>query len=171
MFPALPASPLDQRFHLQVLFRAFRLLWKDFPGRMGQVYCSDLPAFLRDPPKVNSWILFNGSLLKSTHMRRVLSRARCASPGQAFRHLYMLAAEPRTVQAVDNDSKRPVYVPLRITLKGAAAPAAAHAASPAPPSDGLTLGDGLRMTRAAFGSSLPCEFSQTECRLWGFGPP
>ena len=52
----------------------------------------------------------------------------------------MLAAEPRTVQAVDVDSKRPVYVPLRVTLKSPAAPAAAHALSPAPPLDGLSLG-------------------------------
>lgn len=73
----------------------------------------------------------------------MLSCARCRVPDQAFRHLYVLAAEARTVQAVDVHSKQPVYVPLRITLKAAAAPAAARAASPAPAPDGLSLGGAL----------------------------
>ncbi|GAB4821235.1 hypothetical protein N2152v2_008281 [Parachlorella kessleri] len=35
---------------------------------------------------------------------------------QAFRHLYALAAQPRSVDAVDVDTHQPVYVPLDITL-------------------------------------------------------
>lgn len=35
---------------------------------------------------------------------------------QAFRHLYVLAAQPRCVEAVDVDSHQLVYVPLDITL-------------------------------------------------------
>ena len=35
---------------------------------------------------------------------------------QAFRHLYVLAAEPRSVEAIDVDSRASVYVPLTISL-------------------------------------------------------
>ncbi|KAK9819157.1 hypothetical protein WJX81_007920 [Elliptochloris bilobata] len=44
---------------------------------------------------------------------------------QAFRHLYVLAAEPRCVDAVDVDSRKSTYVPLHIHLDAPAAPAAA----------------------------------------------
>ncbi|KAK3245121.1 hypothetical protein CYMTET_45294 [Cymbomonas tetramitiformis] len=40
---------------------------------------------------------------------------------QAFRHLYVLAAEARCVEAVDVDTWQPVYVPLSITVKEDAA--------------------------------------------------
>jgi len=46
---------------------------------------------------------------------------------QAFRHLYVMAAEPRCVTAIDIDTRSPVYVPLEIQLK------APHAAAPPPP--------------------------------------
>lgn len=37
----------------------------------------------------------------------------------------MLAAEPRSVQAVDVDSRRTVYVPLRVALHAGTMPSAA----------------------------------------------
>ncbi|XP_068662507.1 anaphase-promoting complex subunit 1 isoform X2 [Aristolochia californica] len=36
---------------------------------------------------------------------------------QAFRHLYVLATEPRVVQTVDVDTGLPVYAPLEVTIK------------------------------------------------------
>lgn len=33
---------------------------------------------------------------------------------QALRHLYVLATEPRCVQAIDVDSRQSVYVPLTV---------------------------------------------------------
>ena len=36
---------------------------------------------------------------------------------QAFRHLYVLAVEPRSIEAIDVDSKASVYVPVSITLE------------------------------------------------------
>jgi hypothetical protein len=36
---------------------------------------------------------------------------------QAFRHLYVLATQPRCVEAMDVDSKQLVYLPLAITLQ------------------------------------------------------
>lgn len=41
---------------------------------------------------------------------------------QAFRHLYVLAAQPRSVDAIDVDTKQAVYVPLQITLRDPSAP-------------------------------------------------
>ena len=35
---------------------------------------------------------------------------------QAFRHLYVLATEPRFVEAIDVDSRASVYVPLTVTM-------------------------------------------------------
>lgn len=40
----------------------------------------------------------------------------CVCKPQVFRHLYVLAAQPRCVEAVDVDSHQLVYVPLDITL-------------------------------------------------------
>ncbi len=45
-------------------------------------------------------------------------------PAQAFRHLYVLAAQPRSVQAIDVDSLSPVHVPLEVTLRSSAVPGA-----------------------------------------------
>lgn len=36
---------------------------------------------------------------------------------QAFRHLYVLATEPRYVEAIDVDSRASVYVPLSVTMQ------------------------------------------------------
>ena len=36
---------------------------------------------------------------------------------QAFRHLYVLAVEPRCIETRDVDTNEPVYVPLKITLR------------------------------------------------------
>lgn len=36
---------------------------------------------------------------------------------QAFRHLYVIAAESRRVQTVDVDTGLPVYCPLEVTIK------------------------------------------------------
>ena len=49
---------------------------------------------------------------------------------QAFRHLYVLAAEPRSIEAIDVDSRESVHVPLNITL---ASPGQVRPPSPAPP--------------------------------------
>lgn len=38
---------------------------------------------------------------------------------QAFRHLYVLAAQPRCVETRDVDSKQLVYVPLGVATSGA----------------------------------------------------
>jgi hypothetical protein len=35
---------------------------------------------------------------------------------QAFRHLYVLAVEPRSIEAIDVDSRASVFVPLKVTL-------------------------------------------------------
>ena len=35
---------------------------------------------------------------------------------QAFRHLYVLAAESRSIEAIDVDSRASVFVPLTVTL-------------------------------------------------------
>ena len=39
------------------------------------------------------------------------------SPAQAFRHLYVLAAVPRCLEAVDVSTGQPVQLPLRMTLR------------------------------------------------------
>ena len=36
---------------------------------------------------------------------------------QAFRHLYVLAVQPRCVEAIDVDTGSSCYVPLQVTLK------------------------------------------------------
>lgn len=36
---------------------------------------------------------------------------------QAFRHLYVLATEPRYVEAIEVDSRASVYVPLSVTMQ------------------------------------------------------
>ncbi|KAL0039031.1 hypothetical protein WJX77_005730 [Trebouxia sp. C0004] len=38
---------------------------------------------------------------------------------QAFRHLYVLAVEPRSIEAIDVDSRASVFVPLKVTLGSA----------------------------------------------------
>ena len=37
---------------------------------------------------------------------------------QAFRHLYVLAVEPRSIETIDVDSKASVYVPVRSQFSG-----------------------------------------------------
>lgn len=39
----------------------------------------------------------------------------CCAVLQAFRHLYVLATEPRFVEAIDVDSRASVYVPLKVS--------------------------------------------------------
>ena len=41
---------------------------------------------------------------------------RCQFEVQAFRHLYVLAAESRSIEAIDVDSRASVFVPLTVTL-------------------------------------------------------
>ncbi|KAL4443950.1 hypothetical protein ABPG75_011687 [Micractinium tetrahymenae] len=48
---------------------------------------------------------------------------------QAFRHLYVLAAQPLSVDAIDVDTKQAVYVPLDISLHDPAAPTPTAAAA------------------------------------------
>ncbi|PSC69420.1 anaphase-promoting complex subunit 1 isoform X2 isoform B [Micractinium conductrix] len=55
---------------------------------------------------------------------------------QAFRHLYVLAAQPRSVDAIDVDAKQAVYVPLQVTLTQ---PAGQHT-----PTAGAMLASALR---------------------------
>ena len=57
---------------------------------------------------------------------------------QAFRHLYVLASEPRCVDAVDVHTHERVYVPLQIRLRPGTSPGQAP---PGPP----TLGAGGRI--------------------------
>lgn len=38
---------------------------------------------------------------------------------QAFRHLYVLAVEPRFIETRDVDTNQPVYVPVKMTVCGA----------------------------------------------------
>ena len=74
--------------------------------------------------------------------RTALYSTICLWPHQAFRHLYVLASEPRGVQAIDVDTKQSVYVPIRITLKGEPAQEEAPnaPAAPAGAPDGLSVG-------------------------------
>ena len=65
------------------------------------------------PPKPSS--ILTTPILQILHPRPH-TRARRPPPPQAFRHLYVMAAQPRSVDAVDVDSHAPVYVPLEITL-------------------------------------------------------
>ena len=41
----------------------------------------------------------------------------CCMWSQAFRHLYVLASEPRYVEAIDVDSRASVHVPLSVTMQ------------------------------------------------------
>lgn len=59
---------------------------------------------------------------------------------QALRHLYALAAEPRSLQPLDVDTKQPATVPLRVVLRGDAAGGEGGDASPAAPATPLQGG-------------------------------
>ena len=41
---------------------------------------------------------------------------------QAFRHLYVLATEPRCLAAIDVDTRQPVFAPVSIHMKPAPVP-------------------------------------------------
>ncbi|TPX34860.1 hypothetical protein SmJEL517_g02637 [Synchytrium microbalum] len=57
------------------------------------------------------------SLILSVYPRWPMSKDDNRCHLQAFRHLWVLAAEPRCIVPIDVDSKIPVYVPLTITIK------------------------------------------------------
>jgi hypothetical protein len=76
----------------------------------------------------------------------------CTLASQAFRHLYALAAQPRSVDAIDVHTKQQVYVPIQISLQdpgGTTTPTAAGA--------------------ARFGSALRPVLSDSKVRVGGKG--
>eukprot|EP00887_Chlorella_sp_A99_P005912 scaffold29.g5912.t1 len=89
LFPRMPSSPSDHRYHLQA--RALSLALHALP-------------------------------LCAPHSGALMLLRKPALPPQAFRHLYVLAAEPRSIDAIDVDTRQPVYVPLSVCLSEASLP-------------------------------------------------
>jgi len=83
---------------------------------------------------------------------------------QAFRHLYVLAAEPRCITAIDVDTRLPVYVPLKIVLR-----------EEQQPQGGLTGAGGCPPLATTLAWTAPCllperdavcEVSTATARYW-----
>ena len=105
MWPALPASPTDNRCHLQArpVLRHIHLF-------------AVLAKVLRRTC-MEHWLVCH-----------VVSKATSMVVLQALRHFYVLAANPRIMRAFDVHVRQPVYVPVTLT----ATPDATQATRPAP---------------------------------------
>lgn len=143
LFPRMPASTTDHRCHLQV------------GGRAGwDAGAPSSPAAQQRGPR---W-----------HRSSADSFA-CATSPQVFRHLYVLAAQPRSVDAIDVDTKQAVYVPLQIELASPSpAPGAARFDSVLRPVASVSKGAGdvladlAAQAAAAAGSQQPAFLFDTE---------
>lgn len=95
LFPRFPVAPTDNRWHLQAsTSRADMCGWK--------LRILLVAAALQVSPRCTGG--------------QVLKLIACV---QAFRHLYVLATEPRCLAAVDVQSRQPVFAPVAMHLQKA----------------------------------------------------